>query len=494
MSNNEIDGEIVNEIVFDKNSGISKEEQQEILKQINGIAEKNRRSLSAGADDGGGEKGKKKNRRFKAKKSGGLFPVLVNVIAVLALAGGGFALYALQGKTDVQARKGTNFYNSAERLLIEEIRRETASRLENKESEIASISSRLEEVDAELRELHSDNVELTAEQRAAQARLQSLREEYSASLARLQDERSSLLEDARAKEAELQVQLQNRSRELAIVAERSSAAIEITRNELERQQSQAAVIEAQMAAFFANLHEQISENRLDDAAATVQSMRTFLHTIPFQALPSIQARRELYAQSINAFETMIEETRKNQIALSSGVMPLDRSAEALLAELQEKNARLEQDIAAAGSGANRRITELRADVTRLENANKTLENTNRTLTASSREKDSAIATLRQQNTERDSTIATLRQQNTERDNTINTLRQQNAEWDNTIATLRQQNTEKDSTIRDLRQQNDRQAASLSQIRSIMAGKVVTDMTLSELNDNLIRIQNALAGN
>jgi division protein CdvB (Snf7/Vps24/ESCRT-III family) len=41
MKNNGVD----DEITFDSNSGISEEEQREILEKINGIAEKNRRSL-----------------------------------------------------------------------------------------------------------------------------------------------------------------------------------------------------------------------------------------------------------------------------------------------------------------------------------------------------------------------------------------------------------------------------------------------------------------
>jgi len=64
-------------VVFDAACGISEEEQREIFAQINAIAEKNRLSLAGGADTAAGvsEKGKKKKakRRFKAKKSGGLF-------------------------------------------------------------------------------------------------------------------------------------------------------------------------------------------------------------------------------------------------------------------------------------------------------------------------------------------------------------------------------------------------------------------------------------
>jgi hypothetical protein len=52
------------EIRIDESSGISAEEQREILVQINGIAEKNRQSLAAGA---GSDTGKEKKRKAKRK-------------------------------------------------------------------------------------------------------------------------------------------------------------------------------------------------------------------------------------------------------------------------------------------------------------------------------------------------------------------------------------------------------------------------------------------
>ena len=191
MTSNDSLGEDT-EIILDLNSGISEEEQREILAKINGIAEKNRRSLSGG-DSSGGPAGAGSKMRFKAKKSGGRFPLLVNVIAAAILASGFLLLSSFQGKTDAQVREGTMVYNSAERALIEEIRKETASRIDAKESEIALVVSRLEGVDAELRELHSSNQELSVEQIAAEERLTSLQAEYLAGLATLQDERSQIL-------------------------------------------------------------------------------------------------------------------------------------------------------------------------------------------------------------------------------------------------------------------------------------------------------------
>ncbi|MDR2716922.1 MAG: hypothetical protein LBB89_02505 [Treponema sp.] len=459
------------EAVFDAACGISEEEQREIFAQINAIAEKNRLSLAAGADSVT-IKGKKKGlkRRFKAQKSGGLFPVLVNIAAVAALAGGFFALYTLQGKTDAEVREGTKVYNTAERALIDTIRKETSSRLEEKESEISVIASQLEDVDAQLRELYSNNKELSVEQKAAEDQLKSLQTEYRNALTSVQDERSQILEESRAREANLQSQLESRTRELALVSKQNAAIVDLAFNEMDQlsgEQNQAAIVEAQMGAFLANLNNKINENRLDEAAEIVQSMRNFLNTPAFQGLRAIQTRKEMYVQTINAFETLIDEMRRNQAALASGVVPLDRSAEKMFAELQEKNTQLEkaiQTFSSDGAGMVKRLANLEKSV-------QTLENTNKTLTASSAEKDNRIRSL-----ERDT--ASLNQTVAARENTI-------GDRENTIRTREATITAREATI-----------ANRNEVITRIRNEVELDRDYDEIPPNEIktritRIQNAL---
>jgi chromosome segregation ATPase len=335
-------------IVFDPGCGISEEEQREIFAQINKIAEKNRLSLSNAADGGAG-KGKKA-RLFKAEKSGGFFPVLVNAAAIAVLAGGVLILYAFQGKTDAQVREGARVYNSAERALIEEL-----------------------------------------------------------------------------------------------VSEQSAAA----RGELEQlssEQNQAAAVEAQMAALFANLSRAINGNNLDEASRIIRSMRDFLNTPAFQGLRSIQARKELYAQAINSFEIMIDELRRSQAALASGIMSLDRSAEAVFAQLQERTVQLERDLA----DRNRRITEVERT---LQAANTTGANLER-----------RVETLQTQN----SALQANLERETGRANTLqaNVTRQE--------ATIANRN------------------AVVEQIRNIIqGGRALDDITFNELRESTERIQRAL---
>jgi chromosome segregation ATPase len=368
------------EIAMDASCGISAEEQKEILAQINGIAEKNRRSLSTAADIS------ERKGIFKAKKSGSFFPVLVNAAALVIIAGGFLTLSGFQGKTDARVREGTKVYNTAERELIAAIRAETFSRLESKESEISQMSAKLAGIDSELQTLYANSNELNADQMADGNRLKSLQEEYRSSLSLLQDERSNILEESRSREASLQAQLESRTRELAIVAEQSITAIDVARGEMDRlsrEQSQAAAIEAQMGALFANLNNKIRENQFDEAVEIIHTMRSFLNTPSFQGIRSIQERKELYTQTINSFETMVEAARRNSgAAVVETVTVTDENAEKVLADLIAKNTQLEQTVRekeltisalSSGDKKDQRITELESSNNTLRNMSDTFE-------------------------------------------------------------------------------------------------------------------------
>jgi len=343
-------------MVFDANCGIPEEEQREIFAQINRIAEKNRLSLAASADVGK----VKKTKPFIAKKSGSLFPVLVNAAAIAMLAGGFLALYIFQGRTDVDIREGAKLYNSAERALIEEIVSDSA--------------------------------------------------------------RSEL-------------------------------------DRLSREQAHAAAVEAQMAAFFANVSRAVNENNLDEASRIIRSMRDFLNTPAFQGLRSIQARKDLYAQAITSFETLVDELRRSQAALASGILSLDRSAEEMFTQLQERSAQLERDLA----DRDRRITEI--------------ERTLQTTTAARDSATQNVATLERR-------VETLQTQNATLQTNVNQTTQRANTLQDTVAA-------RDSTIRNQNATIGNRDACIQQIQQVIQGRALADMTFNELSDSLTRIQGAL---
>ncbi|MDR2941943.1 MAG: hypothetical protein LBV17_05075 [Treponema sp.] len=128
----------VNEVAFDSSSGISVEEQKEILSKINGIAERRRRHLSQSAGE---------ETVINAKKNSALFPLLVNITAILILVCGGGFIFYFNGKKDVQVRQGTGVYGTAESALIDEIRKDSAmselSQMSNDQERAAAIEAQL---------------------------------------------------------------------------------------------------------------------------------------------------------------------------------------------------------------------------------------------------------------------------------------------------------------------------------------------------------------
>ena len=99
-----------NEIIFDASSGISVEEQKEILDKINGITEKNRTMLSQGADLQPDKK-RGKTPVINAKKSGAVLPLVVNIAAVVFLCAGVTFLVMFYSDVDARVRMGDAVYN-----------------------------------------------------------------------------------------------------------------------------------------------------------------------------------------------------------------------------------------------------------------------------------------------------------------------------------------------------------------------------------------------
>jgi hypothetical protein len=242
------------EIIIDAKSGISVEEQNEILTQINGIAEKNRRSL-------GGK------TVLKAKKSGALFPLAVNIAALVVLCGGGFFLILFNTIKDAQVRTGGEVYNLTEKALIEEIRRETSQRIAAKDAQISLIVSRLEDVDRQLLQFQSG--ELTGEQLAIRERLLALQNPYREELSHLQDERAQILEESRSAEAGLRALLEERAGE-------SKPDGELAR--LTGEQQILAAIDFQFAGGIASVSSFAQAGKYEQAASTIENLRNLCNS------------------------------------------------------------------------------------------------------------------------------------------------------------------------------------------------------------------------
>jgi len=427
-------------IVFDEKSGISVEEQKEILSKINGIAEKNRLLLSQTAS---GEK-----LAINAKKSGAVFPLAFNVAAIVIMLCGVLLLVSLNGKKDAQIRTGGAVFNLTERALIEEIRRDTAAKVASKEQEIAAIFSRLAEVDSQLAQIFSDDQILNSEQMADQEKLLALQNSYRAELAALREERAQILEDSRSREARLRAQLEERTREFAAAQTRSSNELDSAIRELDLlagEQGRIAAMDAQMAGGFTSINELVQNSRFDQVAQMVENLRQLNNSSSVSSTRSFQPRKEFYNQALNSIEALIEVTQESVTRISGTQESGGTGVSSQQRELQERNSQLEatvlqmqrtidalgDTISSGSSVLSLRLSELEETVSSLRAANSSLE-------SAAIEKNSTITSLESTVAERNRTIASLENEKANFSQTVTELQAANSALEQEIVNLRNQ--------------------------------------------------------
>jgi hypothetical protein len=124
------------EIMLDEKSGISIEEQKEILSTINGIAEKHRRSLSNNMQSS-------EKNKINAKKSGIIFPATINITAIIILCTGAFFLIYINALKDIQIRTSAAGFN----LVLAGVQHETSEELALARKELELLTTERELID-----------------------------------------------------------------------------------------------------------------------------------------------------------------------------------------------------------------------------------------------------------------------------------------------------------------------------------------------------------
>ena len=397
-------------IVFDTSSGIPLEEQQEILAGINAMA--------------GGTRIVPEAVVTKASKKGFVFPLFVNIGALVLLGLGFSLLFFLHGHDEQEIRDSSATLGLTERKLIQEIRKETNRQIDEKEKEIDDILSKLSATDAEYRDLQASVETLTEAQQERAAYLSNLQEEYHDTLSALNDEKAKILEDSMESEAALRAQAEEKTKELSSAVEQSQADLGAAMEELRRlgaEQERGARVESQVAGFFTSLNSLIDNGRLDEASSTLASVKEFLASPSLQGLRSFEARKQSYLAAADAMEAAIAEAKRlteesDRLREGAPVQAQDPGSSELAArdetitELKEKNEALEQrtaglerDIAAfssQGSDKDKAIADYAANVGRLETANLNQQQTlNR--------RDAEIVNLRTESASKDQQVAAL---------------------------------------------------------------------------------------
>ncbi len=337
-------------------SGISEEEQREIISHIEEVATENRIKVSPKLFD------------IQAMKKGIVFPVFVNILAVLALAVGLGAIIFLFQREEEALIEESSPIETAEGKLLKELKKEAEERLQEKEEEIANIQKRLEDISQERndllatmedriaakeRELQNQlEAELEAERKRLieegftdeeiqkrleeferqktqelnqrleefreeaeaeiqemETNLQQLQTEYQQQLDEANAERERIIEESAQREAELQERLET-EREQA-EAELSEAEAQL--NRLAQQQEKEALVNDQIIGFYSKVEDTLEAGNLDAARENLISLRQYLNNPTVVILPNLQKRRETELFVIQALLDMIEAQKEAEV-------------------------------------------------------------------------------------------------------------------------------------------------------------------------------------
>lgn len=350
----------MSDIQFDSEAGISKEDQKDVLQEIENVVTKNR-IVTTPADF-----------IVKADKRGVLFPVLVIVSAVIALGLGGSAFYFLFQRGESQIVRAPVGTITAEGQLIQAVRREANGKILEKNQQINTIQGRLADIDKQRQDLQSNmdskvsqkEQELRAQmasaleaekarlqkeglsqqaiaarmqqleaQRAAQlqrameayrkeaetARLQSeqnlktMQQEFTANLTKVNTERQQAISDAQKREQELKGQFAQKTQSLESASAQATQAL----NALIAQRENEDLYTGQLVGLYTGVRDQIARADYTRALASLQSLREFVNRPDVAVLPALAKRHDVDLFVIDSLSNLVEtelEKAKNDTA------------------------------------------------------------------------------------------------------------------------------------------------------------------------------------
>ncbi len=359
MSSNELSGANASgpQLSFDAESGISKEDQKDILQTIENVVTENR--IAAKPED----------FVVKAAKRGVLFPSMVIVAAVAALVAGAAAFYFLFQRGETQIVRGQLGTITAEGQLIQAVRQEANSRIEEKNQEISSIQVRLADIDKQRQDLQAnmdskvsqkerelraemasaleaEKARLTreglsqqaiavrmqqleaqrtaflqrqleeyrrqaeAERVRAEQNLKTLQDNFTANLARANAEKQQVLTDAQKREQELRGQFAQKTQTLESAGARAQQTLEA----MVAQQEKEDLVLGQLTGLYAGIRDRISRHEYDAALTGLRSLRDFVDRPDMATLPALAKRHDFDMFVIDSLSAYVQgEIEKSKI-------------------------------------------------------------------------------------------------------------------------------------------------------------------------------------
>ncbi|MBN2440395.1 MAG: hypothetical protein JXJ04_03590 [Spirochaetales bacterium] len=335
------------DITFDTDSGISLDEQKQILKQIENVVAENRITVNDEV------------LKLKPEKRGILFPILINSIGVVLTVGVFFLFQWFFSRQVQQIQLDTQLYSGGDSKLISNIKKEAEERLSEKEREINTIQEQLEnldneklklqenmnseiekrnrelelemqrvldaerkrlneqgisteDIDAQIeeikkqkelenkQELESFQKEVEAERIKQEKQLEELENSYMQNLEGLNSEKASLAKDLEQKEKELR---EFEAEQKNLVREKTEAETKL--KEMDEQRKKQDQLNVQIRGMYENINAQMKAGNYNVALKSLEEMRGFFYDKATATLPSILARREVELFIIESLENLI---------------------------------------------------------------------------------------------------------------------------------------------------------------------------------------------
>ena len=337
------------DLMFDPESGISREDQREILKEIEQVATQSRISVSPEVF------------AVRAVKRGVFFPIMTNILTIL-LTGIGIAVsyfFFQQSESEIRAEQPASI--SVESDIIEQMKKDAEAKLREKNQEIDQIQGRLSEINKEKQDLQSSmdakvsqreqelraamETELAAERERlkgqglseeaitariqdletsktsefttqletykkkadeerikAEENLKNLEAEYNANLAKANAEKQQAISDATKREEELRKQAEQKTQ----AAEAAKTLAEQELLSISEKQEKEDFAADQLISLYEVVKTNLETRDYNKAISSLQAVSSFVQQEDIKNLPGIKKRREFDLFIIDSLGALVK--------------------------------------------------------------------------------------------------------------------------------------------------------------------------------------------
>jgi hypothetical protein len=320
-------------MLLDEESGISQDDQKDIIQEIDKIASKSKIKVTPELFN------------IKALKQGFGLPILVNALATVILTASILGLVAwFQGNRE-QIISAGNFEVLQGNSIVEQIKKEAEEELERKNKEILSIQNSLSEVNSELDDLKTNMDKRIAERenelRASyndeiEAEKERLRQagytgtdldtqlkafsakkeaEYQTSIAEMKAEEEAKITALEQSKTEYAARLQQAQEDLKVKEEElKSRQTEVEReiSSLKEQKEKFDIINNQILGYYKAIKTQMNANNLNNAKTQLANLRSYLDDPNVISHPDILARRDTEIFIIDSLDRLISREQQKE--------------------------------------------------------------------------------------------------------------------------------------------------------------------------------------